>query len=232
MADGIRKVVARDGQGQISVIEEPMPTPEPGRVLIEVKASMISPGTELGGVKRRRENPIDTPPAPFGYSSAGVVIEQGEGCEDIPLGTRLACMGGGYAQHATHSTVPRNMAVPIPEGVSDEAAASIHLAATGLNAVRRAELQLSEHVAVVGLGPVGQFACQWARLSGCYVMALDRLPMRLETALQGGAHRVVNVDEEDPLALAPEFTRGYGFDAGIIAFGGDGTGAFKMLPSQ
>ena len=94
MADGIRKVVARDGQGQISVIEEPMPEPEPGRVLIEVKASMISPGTELGGVKRRRENPVDAPPAPFGYSSAGVVIGQGEGCEDIPLGTRLACMGG------------------------------------------------------------------------------------------------------------------------------------------
>ena len=40
---------------------------------------------------------------------------------------------------------------------------------------------------------------------------------------------MVNVDEEDPLALAPDFTRGYGFDAGIMAFGGDGTAAFKML---
>ena len=66
-------------------------------------------------------------------------------------------MGGGYAQHATHACVPRNMAVSIPDGVSDEDASSIHLVATALNAVRRGAFQLSEHIAVAGLGLVGQF---------------------------------------------------------------------------
>ena len=46
----VRRVLAADGAGRISVIEEPMPSPEPGTVLVEVSASMISPGTELGGV--------------------------------------------------------------------------------------------------------------------------------------------------------------------------------------
>ena len=225
----MRKVAAIDGRGEISVIEEPMAAPKPGQVQIEVRASMVSPGTELGGVKRRRENPSDAAPRPFGYSNAGAVIAQGEGCEDIPIGTRVACMGGGYAQHATHACVPRNMAVPIPDGVSDEDAASIHLVATALNAVRRGEFHLGENIAVAGLGLVGQFTCQWARLSGCHVMGLDRLPMRLEKAAACGLHRGVDIAEEDPVAASRAFTRGDGLDGGVIAFGGDGTPAFVTL---
>ena len=226
---GTRKVAAIDGRGQISVIEEPVADPKPGQVLIEVRASMVSPGTELGGVKRRRENPSDASPRPFGYSNAGVVIAQGEGCEDIALGTRVACMGGGYAQHATHGCVPRNMAVPIPDGVSDEDAASIHLVATALNAVRRGEFGLSEHVAVVGLGLVGQFSCQWGRISGCHMIGLDQLPMRLEKATICGLDRGVNIAEEDAVEVSKSFTQGYGLDGGVISFGGDGTPAFVTL---
>lgn len=229
MANDSRRAAAIDGAGRISVIEEPMPSPKPGQVLIEVKASMVSPGTELGGVKRRRENPTDAEARPFGYSNAGVVIAEGEGCEDIPIGTRVACMGGGYAQHASHGCVPRNMAVPIPDNVSFEHAASIHLVATGLNAVRRGDFRFGEFVGVVGLGPVGQFTCQLARLSGCHVLALDQLPMRLEIAKTCGLERGVNVTEEDPIAVAPTFSRGYGLDGAVMAFGGDGTKAFVTL---
>lgn len=229
MAEGTLKVLAIDGKGQVVVVEQPMIVPKSGQVLVEVKASLVSPGTELGGVKRRRENPTDAPPRPFGYGNAGVVVAQGEGCEDIPIGTRLACMGGGYASHANYACVPRNLTAQIPDGVSFDHAAFACLAATALQAIRRAELQLGENVAVVGLGPVGQCACQLARLSGCHVMALDRLPMRLDRAVKGGAHRAVNVTEEDAVAIAQDFTRGYAMDAAIMAFGGDGTEAFKML---
>jgi len=223
------KVLAIDGKGQLVVVEEPLPDPEPGQVLVEVKASLVSPGTELGGVKRRRENPSDAPPRPFGYGNAGVVIGQGEGCEDIPVGTRLACMGAGYARHATHAAVPRNLTTPIPEGVDFGQASFACLAATALNAIRRGELQLGENVAVVGLGIVGQCACQLARLSGCHVMAIDRLPMRLDLATRTGAHLAVNATDVDAVAEADRFARGYGMDAAIMAFGGDGTDAFKML---
>ncbi len=229
MPQGLRKVAAKDGTGRIVVIEEPIPQPRPGQVLVEVRASFVSPGTELGTVARIRENPGSAPPRPFGYSNSGVVIGQGEGCEDIPTGTRVACMGGGYALHATHACVPRNLAVPMPDAVHFEDASAIHLVATALNAVRRAELTLGEFVTVVGLGPVGQFSCQWARLAGCHTLALDRLPMRLSVAEKTGVSRSVNVGEEDPVEASRDFTRGYGMDAGIVAFGGDGTGAFKTL---
>ena len=220
-----------DGAGRITVETEPMPVPKPGQVLVEVKACCISPGTELSGVRGRRENPdASGPKRAFGYSNAGVVVGSGEGCGDIAPGTRVACMGGGYALHASHAAVPRNLAVPIPEGVSFEAAATNHLAATALHAVRRGEFTVGEHVAVFGLGIVGYFSAQIASLAGAHVLAIDRFQVRLNAvAATGIVERVVSAGEDDVVAEGSVFSRGHGFDGGIIAFGGDGTPALKAL---
>lgn len=222
-----------DGAGRITVEREPVPEPLPGQVLVEVRACCVSPGTELGAVPARRANPDPSlPKRPFGYSNAGVVIGQGEGCDDIVLGTRVACLGGGYALHASHAAVPRNLAVPIPDGVSFEAAATNHLAATALHAVRRGEFTIGEHVAVFGLGIVGYFCAQIAALAGAHVLAVDRLPLRLEAVSRTGlVESVCGGGEEAVRTAAHELSRGCGFDGGIIAFGGDGTPAFRTLVS-
>src|SRR4051794_1249522 len=126
-----RKLLMLDGAGRISVEEEAVPELAAGQLLVEVRACCDSPGTELGSVPGRRADP--NPAAPkraFGYSNAGVVADRGPGCDDIAPGMPVACLGGSYALHATHAVVPRNLAVPVPEGVSFEAAATNHLAAT------------------------------------------------------------------------------------------------------
>jgi len=225
----MRKVAAIDGKGQFHVIEEPVPEPKPGQVLIEVGASLISAGTELGGIARRRENPSDGPPKPFGYQNSGTVTKLGEGVDRYKVGDRIACMGGGYAQHATHATVPVNLSVPIPQGVSFEEAAFCHLAATALMAVRRAGPEFGENFAIAGLGTVGQLASQLARLCGTHVVGLDRFPKRLDVAKALGADAVVNVTDGDPVPKVVGFCRGHGIDAGIIAFGGDATECVKQL---
>ena len=225
-----RRFLAVDGRGVLSVEEEPMPPHGPGEVLVEVHASLVSPGTEMGGVKNRRMNPSDAPPRGFGYSNAGIVLEAGDGCEALVPGQRLACMGIVYdAPHSTLGNCPKNLAFPIPESLGFDEAAFNHLAATSLNAVRRMEPQLGEYVAIVGLGIVGQVASQLARLCGARVIGLDRVPMRLDLARQLGADAVVNVAEQDPVEAVKAFTGGYGLDAAMICFGGDGTEAFELL---
>jgi len=228
-----RRFVAVDGRGVITVEEEPLARPGPNEFLVEVHASLISPGTEMGGVKSRREHPNpNVPPRGFGYGNAGVIIDKGEGCEDHWIGCRVACMGSGaapQAPHATHGIPPRNLVFPIPDDMPFEVAAFAHLAATALNAIRRAQLQIGETVAVFGLGIIGQCLCQFARLCGCRVVGLDRLPMRLKLADDLGADLIVNTAETDPVTAVREFTDGYGLDAAFMAFGGDGSEPFKLL---
>ncbi len=225
-----RKVVMMNEAGRIWTEEQETPVPKPGQLLVEVHASMISPGTELGGVKRRRERPgSEARQRPFGYTNAGVVVGTEGDCDEFVIGDRVAGMGGGYALHATAACIPHNLCAKIPDTVTYAEAASVHLAATALHAVQRGRIRIGENVVVAGLGIVGQFACQIAKTAGAYVMGLDRLPLRIGIAENAGIHRAVNVSETDPIPIAQEFTGGYGMDCGIIAFGGDATSAFQQI---
>lgn len=225
-----RKCAAITGDGHIVIEETDVPEVGEGELLVEVHASLISPGTEMGAVIARRKKPRqDIPPQPFGYSNAGVVIAKGKGCDEFEVGMSVACIGSGYALHATHAVVPKKLCAAIPEGVSYEEASFVHLAATALQAIRRAELQLGEYVAVLGLGIIGQVVCQLAKLCGAYVIAFDKLPMRVSLARELGADEAVDLTQKDPISVAINFTDGFGIDCGIIAFGGDATEAFEML---
>lgn len=223
-----RRVLMLDGSGRFSVEDQPLPEPREGEVVIEVRACCVSPGTELGSVPgRRREPNLELPPRPFGYSNAGTVVR---GSGPLQAGTPVAAMGGGYALHATHALVPRNLCVPIPDGVTFEQAATNHLAATALHAVRRGEFTLGEHVAVYGLGIVGHFTTQIASMAGSHVLGVDRYPLRRERALATGwAELVLDPLDPDFEARAAELCRNHGFDGGVIAFGGDGVPAFKSM---
>ena len=139
-----RKVVVMDSNGKIWTEEQPTPEPESGQLLVEVKASMVSPGSGLGGVKGRRANPQPNPTVrPFGYTNAGVVIGTKGNCDEFSIGDRVSGMGGGYALHATHACIPHNLCAKIPENVSDAEAASNHLAATALHAVQRGRIAMA-----------------------------------------------------------------------------------------
>jgi len=224
-----RRVAAIDGAGQFVLVEEAVPKPGRGEVLVANRATLISPGTELGGVPTLRANPRpDAKPRKFGYSSAGVVLEAGEGCEDMPEGLEVACMGGGYALHSDYVVVPRNLTVPKPPEISFEQAAFAHLAATALHAVRRGDLRIGENFLVVGLGIVGQIGVQLGAVAGVHVAAMDFLKLRRDRAERGGAALVVEPSEE-AVSRVQEFTRGYGLDCALIAFGGDATNAVELI---
>ena len=91
-----RKVAAIDGNGRGLCIEEDIPDLGAGQVLVEVRASLISPGTELGRVKAMRAEPEPArKPRPFGYTNAGIVAEVGVGVTQFRRGERVACMGDG-----------------------------------------------------------------------------------------------------------------------------------------
>lgn len=225
-----RRVGGLDGGGRGVCIEQEVPPLQSGQVRVAVAASLMSPGTELGGVPRQRQSPEPgRPPRPFGYANAGRIEEVGAGVTQFGVGQSVACMGAGYALHADQVCVPQNLCVPVPEQVSLEEATFAHLAATGLQAVRRAAPVFGENAMVMGLGLVGQLSAQLAQLSGCHVLGVDRFALRREAARRTGIEAVVDPAEQEPEKAAPAFTQGFGMDFGIIAFGGDANAAFEQL---
>ena len=228
-----RSIATLCGDGHIRLAEQDVPPLEAGRVLVEVHASLVSPGSEVGGwraLKRLRESPDpDRVPAPFGYTNAGVVIEVGSGVDRFAPGDRVGCMGGGYACHTDFAVVPHHLCVPLPDKVTFAQGAYGHLAATALHALRRNGPGFGEYVAVVGLGLVGQLVAQVHRLAGCYVIGWDSIAQRLEIARRTGIHAVVNSETENARDATRTFTNSHGLDAAVMAFGGDGTEAFNTL---
>jgi threonine dehydrogenase-like Zn-dependent dehydrogenase len=228
-----RIIAARTGTGHIVAIEEDIPATRPGSLLIEVHNSLVSPGTELGGwhaLQKRRANPEPyATPKPFGYSNAGVVLESGEGVTEFTPGDRVACIGNGYAQHTTHAVVPHNLCVPLPATVSFTRGTYGMLAATALHAVRRGTSTLGEYVLVIGLGIVGQLTAQLYQQSGTYVMGWDKIPFRTEIAKRWGIDASTVIGMQDEIAATQAFTDNYGFDAAVIAFGGDANQAYQTV---
>lgn len=151
-----------------------------------------------------------------GYSAAGVVIDSGAGCDGFIRGMRVAVAGAGLANHAEFVTVPINLAVPIPDGVSAEDASSVALGGISMQAVRRAEVSLGERVAVIGCGPLGLLAVQMLVASGCRVFATDLDARRLAMAREFGAEQAVSPADEDIVSRATHWSEGMGVDSAIV----------------
>ena len=139
-------------------------------------------------------------------------------CEDYGyFGSR---QDGAYAQFVT---VNAENAFVMPDGIDPRAAAMMDPSAIALHAIYRTKLAnppqgesqgKAPRVAVIGAGPIGLFAVQWARLLGASeVLAVDLSVEKAEMAREAGA-TMTALNDEEALAHA-----GDGFDVIIESAG-------------
>lgn len=96
---------------------------------------------------------------------------------------------------------------------------------TGYMAAENADIEEDDTVAVWGCGPVGQFAIQSARMLGAdRVVAIDRVPERLEMAREHGDAEIIDYESEDVYDRLMEMTGDRGPDRCIDAVGTDAHG--------
>ncbi|TMQ55190.1 MAG: zinc-binding dehydrogenase [Candidatus Eisenbacteria bacterium] len=155
-------------------------------------------------------------PATLGYSCAGTVIEAGSAVDELHTGDRVAAIGEGIATHAEYNAVPRNLVVPVPAGVSMEAASATAIGAIALQGMRQARLELGETVAVIGLGLLGQFLVQLCRASGCRVVGVDLDASKCDLAVANGAEAASGATPDDALYHALRVSGGRGVDAVLV----------------
>lgn len=240
----MKQVVQSVGDGQLKVVAVPRPEIDASHVLVRTTRSLLSTGTEkavreLASAsllekararpelvkqvlrKARSEGIADTVRAvrtrldedmPLGYSAAGVVLETGEGVTGIRPGMRVATAGAG---HAEVQRVAGLLAIPLPDNVSDEAAAFGAVAAIAMQGLRQADVAAGGSICVVGLGLVGQLTVRLALASGLQVIGVDVREWTVELARAAGAAGL----REDGSATTDAVvaaTRGRGVDAVLL----------------
>lgn len=151
-----------------------------------------------------------------GYSAAGVVVEVGEDIDDLAVGDRVACAGGGYAVHAEFVRVPRNLCTVLPDTLDWAQASTVTLGAIALQGVRRAQPTLGETFVVIGLGILGQLTVQLLRANGCRTIGMDIDGDRLDLARSLGMELGLDAGETDDLDQVARLTEGLGADGVII----------------
>ncbi|GET38133.1 zinc-dependent alcohol dehydrogenase [Microseira wollei] len=131
---------------------------------------------------------------------------------------------GGYAGgQAEYARVPFADVgcLKIPDGLTDEQVLFLtDIFPTGYMAAENCNIKPGDTVAVWGCGPVGQFAIKSAYMLGAErVIAIDRIPERLQMAKEQCKAEVINYEEIDPGEAVKEMTGGRGPDACIDAVG-------------
>ena len=205
-----RRTIQFTAKDQIEVVEEAVPSPADGQVLVETTRSLISTGTELICLTRNFAEGTHWHawvkyPFGTGYLNAGRVVEVGASVKDWKVGDRVASRG----QHSSHVIVAAEKLVRIPENVSDEEGAWTGLGKITQVGVRTADQKLGDSVVVIGLGLLGQLVVQYARILGAgQVIAIDTAPKRLEMAAAHGATHTLNMTAGAALKNVEEITQG------------------------
>ena len=210
-----------DGHQNLTVEEVPAPTRASTEALIDVKLTALNFFDTLITKGQYQEQP----PLPFspGGEVAGVIREVPEGNSDFSIGDRvMAYTGWGGLQQQL--CLPLKKLIKIPEGISDEVAASLMItygtAMHGLN--ERAHLQSGQMVVILGAaGGAGLAALEVARAKGAKVIAVCSEDEKCQLTAERGADISLNSTTCDLKQELKRITRGDGVDVVYDCVGGD-----------
>ena len=179
-------VFERNGGPEVLEAKDvPDPQPAEDQVLVDVEAA----GVNFRDVYERMGTGYGSePPAIIGVEGAGRIAGSGE-----PVAWVAA--PGSYAQRVA---APRDALVPVPEGVSSEAAAAVLL--QGMTAHYLAAdsypVQEGDWVLVhAAAGGVGLLLTQLVKLRGGRVIATTSTPEKADLARRAGADEVIGYDD-------------------------------------
>jgi L-iditol 2-dehydrogenase len=215
-----QRVAVLESPEQMRVETRPVPEPGPGQVQVAVRSVSVC-GSDVHYYDHGRIGGfVMHAPLVLGHETSGVVSALGEGVEGPAVGTRVAvepqancghceqCRRGRYhlcpdivffatppidGSFAEYVVVPAARAHPVPDELSDDAAAMIEPLAVAVHAAAKAEIGPGTRVLVSGAGPVGLLCLQVARARGAaHVTVTDPVPHRRDVARDFGADAVID----------------------------------------
>jgi NADPH:quinone reductase-like Zn-dependent oxidoreductase len=176
------------------------------QVQVKTAYSVVSPGTERAFTLSLPTTQI-TYPCPLGYSCSGVVEAVGPEVTMFKPGDYVA----GPLLHQSRNITDESNLYHVPEGLSLQDAAFVHVGNISMQAVRHARIELGEAVAVIGGGLIGQLAMHMAKASGAYpLICLEQVESKMKLARETGADFVIDTRNNDWLEQLRAVTGGKG----------------------
>ncbi|MBT6315174.1 MAG: NADPH:quinone oxidoreductase family protein [Alphaproteobacteria bacterium] len=205
----------------LTIIELPEPTPGPGQIRIDVKATALNFADTLIIGHKYQVRP-DFPFSP-GFEVAGDVSAVGPGVTDFKPGDRvIATMD--YGAYREQVIVEDYLAHPFPDAMDYVTAASFPVAygTSYVGLLRRSHIAPGETVLVHGAaGGVGLTAVEIAKAAGAQVIATAGSDEKTAIAKAHGADHVINYTTGPIRDRVKELTDGNGADVIYDPVGGD-----------
>jgi putative PIG3 family NAD(P)H quinone oxidoreductase len=195
------------------------PKPGPGEILIRVAYAGVN---RHDCNQRQRGAPPPGATDILGLEASGHVAACGAGVATYGIGDRVCALtnGGSYADYVIADA---ELVLPVPEGLTDGAAAALPEAVftAWFNLVEICALKAGDVVLIHGgASGVGAIAIQLARLLGARVFATAGSEAKCAFACQQGAESCFNYRSQDFVAALQQATGGYGADIIIDMAGG------------
>jgi NADPH2:quinone reductase len=176
------------GPEVIEIAELPDPEPGPGQLLVDVAAA----GVNFVDVYHRTGAYPGELPVPLGTEAAGTVAAVGPGVTGVAPGDRVAwaMRPGAYA---TRAVVAADVAVPVPDGVTDEVAAAVLLQGMTAHYLTTATYPVAAGDTVLvhaAAGGTGALIVQLAVRRGGTVLATTSTEEKAALAREAGATEV------------------------------------------
>src|SRR5262249_42788552 len=221
-SDRMRAVLCRawGAVEDLTIGEVPAPTPAPGEVLIDVKATAVNYADAIMVAGRYQTKP----PLPFspGLETAGVIAACGEGVTRFAPGDRVMAIlaYGGLAEMAVADDVET---FRMPEGMPFDEAGAFRIAYMSSHVAIRwqGRLERGETLLVLGAaGGVGLTAVEIGKAMGARVIAGASTADKLAVARERGADETVNYATENLTERVLALTDGKGADVCFDPVGG------------
>jgi NADPH2:quinone reductase len=155
--------------------------------------------------------PIQLPQV-AGNEGAGVVEQVGPGVTTLKAGDRVAYTGQ-VGSYCGERLLPADRLVKVPDGISDEQAASMMLKGMTVQYLIHRTYPVKAGDTVLwhaAAGGVGLIACQWLKALGATVIGTVGSPEKANLAKAHGADHVIDYTKEDFVARVKEITGGKG----------------------
>lgn len=159
-----------------------------------------------------------------GIEAVGVVEALGAGVSHLSIGERIGYITGAYGAYASERNLDAALAIKLPDGISDAAAAaSLMKALTVCMLIRRVHVvQQGDAILVqAAAGGVGQLLCNWASHLGATVIGTVGSEEKAAIAKAAGAAHTILYREEDVAEKVRELTGGAGVIAAFDSVGAD-----------